>query len=246
MTKYNTINNNSSSRYNINKYDIETKHIGIYKCSSTKLFYYTYLSDNDKYKSKLYNSIDKCLLEYNKNLNKKNKRVIKVRKLLNICSNPVKKNFKQKSNSNIFQVNTIKRFKIHDYIKNILYSRQNDLCNLCKNNLGVNRIVDHVVPLFLGGEDNINNYQALCGHCNKWKTYNFDHYIKKNCQGINTTKILEIQFVKYNEFFRNLDAEESDIDESNTDNEELEDNVNLQDKPSSSIFSSLFKLLTFS
>ena len=86
-----------------------------------------------------------------------------------------------KLNKNIVSLkefNSVKRPKVHEYIKNIIYDKQDDKCTLCKNKLGVCRIIDHIIPRSIGGFDNINNYQALCGLCNKWKTYNFDHFIR--------------------------------------------------------------------
>ena len=32
------------------------------------------------------------------------------------------------------------------------------------------RIVDHIIPLKSGGEDNESNYQSLCGACHNYKT----------------------------------------------------------------------------
>ena len=52
--------------------------------------------------------------------------------------------------------------------------------------------------------DNINNYQAICGTCNKWKTYSFDHYLrnylKNNSQNIILDDILKLQNQEYIKF----------------------------------------------
>ena len=91
-----------------------------------------------------------------------------------------------------------------EYIKIIVYSRQGEKCTLCKENLGVGRIIDHIIPRSIGGLDNINNYQAICGTCNKWKTYSFDHYLRhyinNNSKNITLKKILDLQKVEYNRF----------------------------------------------
>jgi hypothetical protein len=97
----------------------------------------------------------------------------------------------------------IKRQRIPEYVKIIIYSKQNDKCNLCHKNLGVGRITDHIIPLCIGGINNINNYQAICCSCNKWKTYKFDSFIKKYIQNNKTYKlstILNIQKREFNNF----------------------------------------------
>jgi len=78
-----------------------------------------------------------------------------------------------------FKNNILKRPVIKEYEKNIVSSRQKNNCNLCKESLDTDRIIDHIIPRYLGGKDNINNYQSLCGNCNKWKTHDFDFMIKK-------------------------------------------------------------------
>jgi len=113
------------------------------------------------------------------------------------------------SNNNIVtlkEYNSVKRPKVHEYIKNIVYDKQDDKCYLCKGKLGVCRIIDHIIPRSIGGFDNINNYQALCGVCNKWKTYNYDHHIRriiKNKLYISIKTIVDIQLKEYQKFFAN-------------------------------------------
>ena len=131
------------------------------------------------------------------------KPVIKKKKI-NITKSIVKISTKQRSKTTIVK-NDSKRPLIKDFIKVLVYSRQNEKCNLCKKNLGVGRVVDHILPRSLGGLDNINNYQAICDICNKWKTYSFDHYlrekIKNNNGTINFIVVLKMLKQQYDNFF---------------------------------------------
>ena len=93
-----------------------------------------------------------------------------------------------------------KRNQISNFHRNIIYTKQNDLCNICLNKLGVERILDHIQPLFLGGADKEYNYQAICGSCNKWKTYKFDSFIKKYIQNNKKYKLSTILNIQKREF----------------------------------------------
>ncbi len=58
----------------------------------------------------------------------------------------------------------------HKSIKEKLYKKQDGLCNGCKTKFELRNFeVDHIVPKVHGGGDYYDNYQLLCGHCNKTK-----------------------------------------------------------------------------
>jgi len=177
-----------------------SNYIGVYKCSKTKLFYSKNFRNKRCYKSSLLkkeidaaHKYDAFILKHDPCSKRINFPILRIQK------NKISKN-------RIFLLNKkdiSKRPRISEFIKIIVYSRQDDKCSLCKNSLGVGRIIDHIIPRSLGGLDNINNYQAICGICNKWKTYRFDHFIKnylKTNKKFNLNNILNIQKEEFNKF----------------------------------------------
>ena len=55
-------------------------------------------------------------------------------------------------------------------IKEKLYEQQKGLCNACNVSMRIIDFeVDHIIPKAKGGGDYYENYQLLCGNCNKVK-----------------------------------------------------------------------------
>jgi site-specific DNA-methyltransferase (adenine-specific) len=55
-------------------------------------------------------------------------------------------------------------------VKERLYKEQNGLCNACKTKFDIWHLeTDHIIPKSKGGGDYYENYQLLCGSCNKIK-----------------------------------------------------------------------------
>ena len=55
-------------------------------------------------------------------------------------------------------------------IKEELFHGQEKLCNGCKKEFDIyNFEIDHIIPKSKGGGDYVENYQLLCGNCNKVK-----------------------------------------------------------------------------
>ncbi len=175
-----------------------SNYIGVYKCSKTGHYYSKNYRNKRCYTSKLFKKeidaaekYDAFTLKYNPSCKKINFPIKKYNKSIKNKIILNKKNF------------ISKRPRIPEFIKIIVYSRQDDKCTLCTGSLGIGRIIDHIIPRSLGGLDNINNYQAICGTCNKWKTYRFDHIIKnylKNNKKVNLDTILQLQKVEFTKF----------------------------------------------
>jgi len=59
---------------------------------------------------------------------------------------------------------------INKSVKERLYSVQKGKCAGCGNDFGIlNLEVDHIIPRAKGGGDYFENYQLLCGSCNRIK-----------------------------------------------------------------------------
>jgi site-specific DNA-methyltransferase (adenine-specific) len=55
-------------------------------------------------------------------------------------------------------------------VKERLYKKQNGLCNACKTKFDIRNLeIDHIIPKAKGGGDYYENYQLLCGSCNRIK-----------------------------------------------------------------------------
>ena len=76
----------------------------------------------------------------------------------------------EKRGDDIWQHRSKSRNPISGSIKYEVLKRAHFRCELCGCMDSENALeVDHIVPKNLGGEDSINNYQALCYSCNAMK-----------------------------------------------------------------------------
>ena len=79
-------------------------------------------------------------------------------------------------------------------IKERLYKEQNGLCNACKKHFDIwNMEIDHIIPKSKGGGDYYENYQLLCGHCNKLKGDRTMEYVRLVIK--TRTEMLEKQII---------------------------------------------------
>jgi site-specific DNA-methyltransferase (adenine-specific) len=64
-------------------------------------------------------------------------------------------------------------------VKERLYTKQKGLCNACGTAFGIwNLEIDHIIPKAKGGGDYYENYQLLCGSCNKIKGDRMMEYLR--------------------------------------------------------------------
>ena len=71
---------------------------------------------------------------------------------------------------NMVKTYKVKKRRVSETIKKVVAANQQWHCNMCKNMLDASYEVDHKVPLYKGGDNNVNNLQALCRNCHGKKT----------------------------------------------------------------------------
>ncbi|MCF8450408.1 MAG: HIT domain-containing protein [Taibaiella sp.] len=92
-----------------------------------------------------------------------------ITELINICNEKLT-GYIEKRGGSIWQHRTKSRTPISGSIKYEVLKRARFRCELCGSMDSEKALeVDHIVPKNLGGEDSINNYQALCYSCNAMK-----------------------------------------------------------------------------
>ena len=61
-------------------------------------------------------------------------------------------------------------------IRNFIFNRDKNKCLKCGCNKRLQ--IDHIIPIYKGGENKISNLQTLCGRCNSIKRDNYADYRK--------------------------------------------------------------------
>lgn len=94
---------------------------------------------------------------------------IEIETLVNICNQKLSDYLDKRGNS-VWEHRSKSRKIISGSIKYQVLKRAQFRCELC-GVMDTERAleVDHIVPKNIGGEDSINNYQALCYRCNSMK-----------------------------------------------------------------------------
>jgi len=72
--------------------------------------------------------------------------------------------------SNTSNISTSKRRKVSEQLKKIVASQQKWNCKECNNVLDATYEIDHIIALEDGGNNSIQNLQALCRNCHGKKT----------------------------------------------------------------------------
>ncbi len=75
-------------------------------------------------------------------------------------------------------------------IKDRLYQEQAGLCNGCYVEMGkLNLEIDHIIPRSKGGGDYYENYQLLCGHCNRTKGNRTMEYLNAKLNKVKENRV---------------------------------------------------------
>ena len=70
-------------------------------------------------------------------------------------------------------------------VKERLYKDQSGKCNGCQTDMEIRHFeIDHIVPKSKGGGDYYENYQLLCGHCNRMKSNKTMDYLRAKLQKV--------------------------------------------------------------
>lgn len=63
-----------------------------------------------------------------------------------------------------------KRKSIKEKDRRMIYKKYHGICQLCGRTITYEEMtVDHIIPLGLGGKNQLSNYQCTCRTCNKMK-----------------------------------------------------------------------------
>lgn len=67
------------------------------------------------------------------------------------------------------------RIPIPPEVRKYVFNRDKYQCQSCgQTNLETNLTIDHIIPLALGGHNDISNLQTLCFSCNQQKKHHLD------------------------------------------------------------------------
>lgn len=67
-------------------------------------------------------------------------------------------------------INNSNKRRVTELTKKTIASNQQWKCNICNNILDASYEIDHIIPLYKGGTNDIYNLQALCRNCHGKKT----------------------------------------------------------------------------
>jgi 5-methylcytosine-specific restriction enzyme A len=76
------------------------------------------------------------------------------------------------NSNNSKKSNKVLRSRLNETKKKVVASSQQWSCRYCKKLLDASYEIDHIIPLYKGGNNDLNNLQALCRNCHGQKTIN--------------------------------------------------------------------------
>lgn len=72
------------------------------------------------------------------------------------------------------------RILIPSKVRKLVFDRDGNCCKSCgKTDQETNLTIDHIIPLALGGSNDISNLQTLCFDCNRRKKDRLDPRFKR-------------------------------------------------------------------
>lgn len=78
--------------------------------------------------------------------------------------------YKQQLNKPVSNNYKKNKRRVSESKKKYIAANQQWCCNICYQLLNATYEIDHILPLYLGGDNSINNLQALCRNCHGVKT----------------------------------------------------------------------------
>lgn len=142
---------------------------------------------------------------------------------LNILDNPYVKKEKPKNidknvNKNKNKMNINKRVKFSVVTKNKICAKQKWCCNYCGNLLSDIFIVDHIIPLFIGGSNSEYNLQALCPSCDRFKTSYLDYKVIKPLSEIKKLSVDDVFQIQHDNYHKMMciDPKSSTVNNTET------------------------------
>jgi len=75
------------------------------------------------------------------------------------------------------------RIRIPPEVRQYVFQRDKYQCQSCgKTSVETNLSIDHIIPLALGGQNDISNLHTLCLTCNQEKSDKTDHRFRRRFQ----------------------------------------------------------------
>ncbi len=90
-----------------------------------------------------------------------------------------KKSVYKVKNNIIFKNKVLPRKNFLQLDKDMKLYSQNNKCNICYDDIRLDREFDHIIPRCFGGKDKYINMQYLCSKCHKWKSNYLDRKVIK-------------------------------------------------------------------